>query len=114
MRSKDTRPLLSRLGRPVAAAVLGVGVLGMAGAIPTAGADAVDDSFLAALRSKGIKFGSPTKALTAGHEVCDELGNGKTPAQVASTVESNSGLDDYHAGFFVGASISAYCPKYSS
>lgn len=82
--------------------------------IPIAHADAADDAFLAALTAKGIHFGSPEKALVAAHEVCDELGNGKSAAQVASTVQSNSDLDGYHAGFFVGASIRAYCPKYAS
>ena len=81
---------------------------------PTAHADATDDAFLAALAGKGIKFGSPDKALIAAHEVCDELDSGKTTAQVASTVQANSNLDGYHAGYFVGASIRAYCPKYAS
>ncbi|MGO9382941.1 MAG: DUF732 domain-containing protein [Mycobacterium sp.] len=83
-------------------------------AVPTAHADATDDAFLSALNAKGINFGSPGKALIAAHEVCDELDNGKTPPQVASTVQSNSNLDGYHAGYFVGASIRAYCPKYAS
>ncbi len=86
----------------------------LAVAAPIAHADAADDAFLAAVKSKGIHFGSPEKAFIAGHEVCDELGNGKTPAQVASTVQSNSDMDGYHAGFLVGASIKAYCPQYAS
>ncbi len=96
--------------------VLVVALLGPLGAVaPTAHADAAtDDAFLAALRSKGISFGSPTSAIVAGHEVCDELGLGRTPVQVAADVTKNSGLDGYHAGYFVGASISAYCPKYAS
>jgi hypothetical protein len=81
---------------------------------PTANADAVDDAFVSALKSKGIHFQTPQKAVIAAHEVCDELDNGKTTAQVASTVQSNSDLDGYHAGYFVGASIRAYCPKYAS
>ncbi len=102
-------PLLARLASGL---VLAVGLLGpFAG---TAHADATDDAFVAALKAKGIKFGSPDKALVAAHEVCDELDNGKTPAQVASTVQGNSNMDDYHSGFFVGASIRAYCPKYAS
>ena len=83
-------------------------------AAPVAHADAVDDAFLAALTAKGIHFGSPDKAVIAGHEVCVELDNGKTPAQVASTVQANSDLDGYHAGYFVGAAIRAYCPVHSS
>ncbi|OBA69664.1 hypothetical protein A5641_14610 [Mycobacterium sp. 1554424.7] len=77
-------------------------------------ADAGDDAFLAALTAKGIHFGSPDKALIAGHEVCDELDTGRTMNQVASTVMANSSLDGFHAGYFVGASIRAYCPKYAS
>lgn len=83
-------------------------------AAPVAHADALDDAFLGALTAKGIHFGSPDKAIIAGHEVCDEIDNGKTPAQVASTVQANSGLDGYHAGYFVGAAIRAYCPVHSS
>jgi hypothetical protein len=86
----------------------------LAAAAPIAHAEPIDDAFLAALSAKGILFGSPDKALIAGHEVCDELDNGKTPNQVASTVMSNSDLDGYHAGYLVGASIRAYCPRYVS
>jgi hypothetical protein len=97
-----------------AAGLLLVAAVGPLAAAPIAQADAADDTFLAALTAKGIHFGSPDKAVIAGHEVCDELGNGKSPAQVASTVQTNSGMDGYHAGFFVGASIRAYCPHYAS
>ena len=92
-----------------------VGALGpLAAAAPIAHADASDDAFVVALAAKGIHFGSPNKAFIAGHEVCDELGNGKSAAQVASPVQSNSNMDGYHSGFFVGASIRAYCPQYAS
>jgi uncharacterized protein DUF732 len=88
--------------------------LGPLGIAPIAHADAADDAFVSALRNKGIHFGSPEKAVIAAREVCGELDNGKTTAQVASTIQGNSGLDGYHAGYFVGASIRAYCPKYAS
>jgi hypothetical protein len=93
--------LVAALAAPVAAA-------------PVAHADATDDAFLSALTAKGIHFGSADKAFIAGHEVCDELGNGKSAVQVASSVQSNSNMDGYHAGFFVGAAIRAYCPQYAS
>ncbi|MCV7444599.1 hypothetical protein AWB91_06035 [Mycobacterium paraense] len=102
---------MSRVG---AALVVALAALAAFEAAPVARADAVDDAFLGALTAKGIHFGAPEKAIIAGHEVCDELDNGKTPAQVASTVQSNSGLDGYHAGYFVGAAIRAYCPVHSS
>ncbi len=103
------RPLL---GHVTSGLMLAVGLLGPSGG--TAHADATDDTFVAALKAKGITFGSPDRAIIAAHEVCDELDNGRTPAQVAATVQGNSNLDGYHAGFFVGASIRAYCPKYAS
>lgn len=102
----------SLLGR--AAGLVLLSALGpLLAAAPAAHADATDDAFLSALTAKGIHFGSPEKAFVAGHEVCDELGNGRTPTQVASTVQSNSSMDGYHAGFFVGASIRAYCPQFA-
>ena len=81
-------------------------------ATPTAHADAVDNAFLAAVKAKGINFASPQAAIVAGHEVCDELDLGKQKSDVASEVMTNSQLDGYRAGFFVGASVAAYCPRY--
>jgi hypothetical protein len=98
-----------------AAGLLVAGTLAAPAAVaPAARADATDDAFLSALKAKGIHFGSPDKAFIAGHEVCDELANGKTAVQVASTVQSNSDMDGYHAGYFVGAAIRAYCPQFTS
>jgi hypothetical protein len=105
-----SRPLLMWAARLVLLGALGP----LAVAVPIAHADATDDAFLAALTAKGIHFGSPNKAFIAAHKVCDELGNGKSPTQIASTVQSNSDMDGYHAGFFVGASIRAYCPQHAS
>jgi len=93
---------------PVVALVNLVGV-----AAPTAHADAVDNNFLAALKAKGINFASPQAAIIAGHEVCDELDLGRQPSDVATDVTKNSNLDGYHGGFFVGASIAAFCPRHA-
>lgn len=79
--------------------------------MPAAHADAVDDTFLSALRSKNINFASPEGAVIAGHEVCDELRLGRSATQVASDVTKNSNLDGYHAGYFVGLAIRTYCPQ---
>lgn len=57
--------------------------------------------------------------IAAGHAVCVHLDRGESPRQVAGDVMHNkdvltgSNLNALHAGFFVGASISAYCPKYA-
>jgi hypothetical protein len=104
-----------------ACVVLVVALLGQPGAAAsTAHADPAyaDAKFLAGLTSQGITYESPQAMIAAGHLVCAELDQGETPAQVAEDamnnkdVLTNSNLDGFHAGFFVGASIRAYCPKY--
>jgi len=84
-------------------------------AAPTAHADyAVESSdFVGALSSRGITFTSRQAAIVAGHEVCDELDQGKQAGDVANNVMTQSALDGYHAGFFVGVSIAAFCPRHS-
>ena len=84
-------------------------------AAPTAHADYEVDSsnFLGALTSKGITFASRQAAIAAGHEVCDELDQGKQASDVGNDVMTQTNLDGYHAGFFVGVSIAAFCPRHS-
>lgn len=97
----------------LAGPVLAVTLVGLAGLVsPAARADAVDDRFTAALRNKGIHFASPQAAIVAGHEVCDELDIGRQKPDVASEVMQNSNLDSYTAGFFVGISVAAFCPRH--
>lgn len=81
-------------------------------AAPAARADAIDNAFLSAVKAKGINFSSPQAAIIAGHEVCDELDLGRQKSDVAAEVMDHSQLDGYHAGFFVGASIAAFCPRH--
>ncbi|MEZ0365283.1 DUF732 domain-containing protein [Mycobacterium sp. pUA109] len=89
-------------------------VLALVAAVaPAAHADAVDNNFLTALKTRGIDFASGQSAIIAGHEVCDELDLGRQKSDVVSDVMNNSRLDGYHAGFFVGVSISAFCPRHS-
>lgn len=80
--------------------------------VPAVHADAVDTTFLGALNSKGIDFVNGQSAVIAGHEVCDELDVGRQKSDVVSDVMRNSQLDGYHAGFFVGVSVSAFCPRH--
>jgi hypothetical protein len=101
--------------RPLLAGLAVVALLGLVGvAAPTARADAVDDKFLAALKAKGINFASPQDAIIAGHEVCDELDIGRQSSEVAAEVMKNSNLSSYHAGYFVGVSVAAFCPRNNS
>lgn len=79
---------------------------------PPAHADAVDGNFVNALNSRGITFASPQAAIVAAHEVCDELDSGRASSDIANDVMQQSSLDGYHAGFFVGVSIAAFCPRH--
>ena len=107
---RSPSPLRSLL----AGLVLAVALLGLvAVAAPTAHADAVDSNFLGALVSKGITFASGQSAIVAGREVCDELDQGRQATDVANDVMTQTNLDGYHAGFFVGVSIAAFCPRHS-
>jgi hypothetical protein len=111
-----SRPRLPGPVRSLSAGlVLVLALLGLAGvASPPARADAVDSGFMAAVKAHGIDFASPQAAIIAGHEVCDELDLGKQKSDVASELLTNSNLDGYKAGFFVGVSVAAYCPRYRS
>jgi Protein of unknown function (DUF732) len=100
--------------RSLAAALVLVSLFSLVGvAVPTAHADAVDGNFLKALGSRGITFASPQAAIVAAHEVCDELDGGRASSDVANDVMQQSNLDGYHAGFFVGVSIAAFCPRHA-
>jgi len=93
--------------------VLLVALLALAGvATPTAHADTVDDAFLNAVRAHGINFSTSQSAIIAAHQVCDELDSGRAKSDVANDVMGSSNLDGYHAGYFVGASIAAFCPRH--
>ena len=109
---RSPSPLRSLLtGLVVAFALLSV----VAVAGPTAHADSAVDSsnFLSALTSKGITFTARQAAIAAGLEVCDELDQGKQASDVGNDVMTQTNLDGYHAGFFVGVSIAAFCPRHS-
>ena len=90
-----------------------VALLGLPAAVSTAHADATDDQFLKTLKSAGIGDNiSSGHAIDAGHFVCVKLGNGATVSDVETDVKNSSNMPDYHSGFFVGASINAYCPRH--
>jgi hypothetical protein len=108
---RKSMPLLS----PLAAGLIFMGgLLGSLGAAPAAHADSNDNAFIAALNAKDITYESRAAAIGAGHLVCHDLDLGQTPEQVATDVLQSSDMDSYHAGYFVGASIRAFCPQYVS
>ena len=107
---RSPSPLRSLLAGLVLAVAL-IGLVAAAG--PIAHADAVQNNFLGALSSRGITFASGQSAIVAPREVCDELDQGRQASDIASDVMTQSNLDGYHAGFFVGVSIAAFCPRHT-
>ena len=105
--------VLSLLAARVVLVVALLGHLGVAASIAHADPANVDERYLAALSSHGITYTSPEVAIAAGHLVCTKLDGGEAPTDVAKDVMNSSSLDGYHAGYFVGASIGAYCPQYA-
>jgi len=96
-------------GLVVACALFGA-VVQMA---PAARADAdTGGDFLGALSARGITFTSGPAVIAAGREVCSELDQGKQASDVANEAMARTNLDGYHAGFFIGASIAAMCPRH--
>lgn len=94
---------------------MAVALIGLLAPVSTAHADTTDDKFLATLRSEGIgDHISDAHAIEAGHFVCVKLDNGVTPLNVVNDVLFSSNMPAYHSGFFVGASIDAYCPRHKS
>lgn len=92
---------------------IGVTLVGLIAAVPAVHADATDDKFLAKLKGQDITDQiSPAHLISAGHFVCVKLDNGDTPLAVMQDVQQSSGLPEYHAGYFAGASIDAYCPRH--
>lgn len=103
--------------RSISSAVLGLMALTVLASVaaPTAAhADGVDTQFLNAVKAKDINFASPQAAILAGHQVCNALDGGEQKGDVANDVAASSNLDGYHAGFFVGLSIAAFCPRHHS
>jgi hypothetical protein len=102
--------MITRLIVAMASALIGV-----LASVSTAHADATDDKFLASLRNEGITdHVSSAHAIEAGHFVCTKLDNGVPINDVVNDVLMSSNMPAYHSGFFVGASIDAYCPRHKA
>jgi hypothetical protein len=74
---------------------------------------AEDQAFLAALDRQGITYPSPQSAIRIASEVCTLLDDGATGVDVAREITTTSGIPVKNSGYFVGASITTYCPSHS-
>jgi len=82
----------------------------------TARADASpanDRAFIYTLDSEGIIYTTEGDALRAGEAVCQYLDLGYDAMETVTLVVDASGLGWYQAGYFVGASIAAFCSEYA-
>jgi hypothetical protein len=77
-----------------------------------ASADPTDDAFVAALDKGGIGTPDRDTALAAAHTVCAELDNNENTSTLAMKVMKDTHLSVQQSLYFVGASMSAYCPQY--
>jgi hypothetical protein len=97
-------------GRTVATVGTGAAVL-FSGA--TASASPSDDAFLATLDKQGITYASPERAITTAKEICTLLDDGANGVDVSREISKNSVVQIEKSGYFVGASITAYCPSHT-
>ena len=77
-----------------------------------ASADPTDDAFVAALAKDGIVITDRDTAIAMAHTVCTELDNNQKTSVLAMSLMDDTNLSLKQSSYFVGASMSAYCPQY--
>ncbi|SPM35580.1 hypothetical protein MRAB57_3405 [Mycobacterium rhizamassiliense] len=105
--------MLSHRLTTIAAIGIGTAAIGLAAA-GTAAASSADDAFLSQMTAVGISFSSPQEAVRAGHQVCKELAAGKTEADIAVEIRSQTQLSPKQVAYFVVDASNIYCPRLAS
>jgi hypothetical protein len=77
-----------------------------------AAADPTDDAFVAALAKEGIAFTDHNNAIATAHTVCAGLDKSDKSSVLAMKLMKDTDLSLMQSSYFIGASISAYCPQY--
>jgi hypothetical protein len=77
-----------------------------------ASADPTDDAFVAALAKAGITFPDHSTAIATAHAVCATLDKSNKSTILAMKLSKDNDLSLKQSGYFIGASIAAYCPQY--
>jgi Protein of unknown function (DUF732) len=75
-------------------------------------ADPTDVAFVAALAKEGIVFTDQNAAVSIGHTVCAGLDKTNKTSVLAMKLMKGTDLSLKQSSYFIGASISAYCPQY--
>jgi Protein of unknown function (DUF732) len=81
-------------------------------AAPASADDPADDAFVAALAKDGIGTTDRDTALAAAHTVCADLDHHENTSTLAMKVMEGTHFSLQQSLYFVGASMSAYCPQY--
>jgi hypothetical protein len=78
-----------------------------------ASADPNDDAFVSALAKDGIAVADPNTTIGMAHTVCAGFDNNEKSSVLAMRLKKDyAGLSLKQASYFVGVSVSAYCPQY--
>ena len=77
-----------------------------------ASADSPDDAFVAALAKDGIVFTDRNAAIATAHTVCTGIDKNKKTSLLAMRLMKDSDLSLKQSSYFIGVSMSAYCPQY--
>lgn len=87
-------------------------VLGMGAgpAAPEAHADAVAYLVNVTVRP-GYNFAGPDDALTYGHAICDQVGEGSSYAEMLENIRADlHNPDDYQASYLITQAVNELCP----
>jgi hypothetical protein len=77
-----------------------------------ASADPTDDAFVAALAKEGIVITDRNTTIAMAHAVCAGLDRTDKSSVLAMKLMKDTDLSLKQSSYFVGVSISAYCPQY--
>jgi Protein of unknown function (DUF732) len=77
-----------------------------------ASADPTDDAFVAALVKDGIVTSDRNTAIAMAHTVCAGFDKNEKSSVLAIRLMKHTDLSLKQSSYFVGVSVSAYCPQY--
>ena len=115
-KSNNTRNIILGIIAVLAVAGIAIGVAISASSHTSRTSTSAMDTVFVATIHRGIPQTASTADSTIvveGHRVCDAFGNGANFLSVAGTV-MDDGYTTFESGYYIGASIAAYCPKYMS
>ncbi|OSC27362.1 hypothetical protein B8W69_14350 [Mycobacterium vulneris] len=92
-------------------AILSIAALAFA---TPATADETDDAFIAGLAKGGITMLDNDNAIAMAHTVCTNVATNPNVSMLALQLAKQTALSPKQSGYFIGASVVAYCPQYKN